>query len=86
MAATVPIDWMQRRLLKETGVGEGEIGGLFDALLTPEDHGALLAEAYRRMARKKAFRRDPGNRLSRNSSNDFRFSSRQYCPARSSQR
>jgi uncharacterized protein (DUF488 family) len=50
---------MERRLLVETGVGEGEIGGLFDALLTLEDREALLAEAYRRMARKKAFRRDP---------------------------
>src|ERR1019366_5113172 len=33
-----------------------------------------------------AFLRDSGNRLARNSSNDFRFSSRQYCPARTSQR
>jgi uncharacterized protein (DUF488 family) len=49
---------MERRLLKETRVGEGEIGGLFDALLTAEDRGGLLADAYRRMARKKAFRRD----------------------------
>ncbi len=48
---------MERRLLTETRVGEGEIGGLFDALLTPEDRRALLAEAYRRMAHKKAFRR-----------------------------
>src|SRR5262249_19308892 len=49
---------MERLLLKETGVGEAELGGLFDALLTPEDRGALLAEAYRRRARKTAFRRD----------------------------
>jgi hypothetical protein len=49
---------MERRLLEETGVGEGEIGGLFDALLTAEDRRALRAEAYRRMARKKAFRLD----------------------------
>src|ERR1019366_4637177 len=33
-----------------------------------------------------AFLRDSGNRRSRNSSNDFRFSSRQYWPARTSQR
>src|SRR5205823_6826125 len=33
-----------------------------------------------------AFLLDSGNRLSKNSSNDFRFSSRQYCPARTSQR
>src|SRR5262249_12134422 len=52
---------MQQRLLEQTGVGAGEIGGLVDALLTPEDRAALLAEAYRRMARKKAFRRDPNS-------------------------
>src|SRR5437870_12579089 len=33
-----------------------------------------------------AFLQDSGDRRSRNSSNDFRFSSRQYCPARTSQR
>src|ERR1019366_1810825 len=33
-----------------------------------------------------AFLLDSGNRLARNSSNDFRFSSLQYCPARTSQR
>src|SRR5438132_1681363 len=33
-----------------------------------------------------AFLLDSGNRRSRNSLNDFRFSSRQYCPARTSQR
>src|SRR5438132_1885330 len=33
-----------------------------------------------------AFLLDSGDRRSRNSSNDFRFSSRQYCPARTSQR
>src|ERR1035441_8964793 len=33
-----------------------------------------------------AFLLDSGNRLARNSSNDFRFSKRQYCPARTSHR
>src|ERR1035441_2532993 len=33
-----------------------------------------------------AFLLDSGNRLARNSSNDFRFSSLQYCPARTSHR
>src|SRR5207249_7612410 len=33
-----------------------------------------------------AFLLDSGKRRSRNSSNDFRFSSRQYCPARTSHR
>src|SRR6266853_1044212 len=34
--------------------------------------------------REYAFLLDSGNRLVRNSSNDFRFSSLQYCPARTS--
>src|ERR1700684_3731562 len=36
--------------------------------------------------REYAFLLDPGTRLARNSSNDFRFSSLQYCPARTSHR
>src|SRR6266853_4865586 len=36
--------------------------------------------------REYAFLLDSGNRLVRNSSNDFRFSSLQYCPARTSHR
>src|SRR5208282_149883 len=36
--------------------------------------------------RKYAFLHDSGNRRARNSSNDFRFSSLQYCPARTSHR
>src|ERR1022692_2540441 len=36
--------------------------------------------------RQYAFLLDSGNRLARNSSNDFRFSSLQYCPARTSHR
>src|SRR6266853_1602613 len=36
--------------------------------------------------REYAFLLDSGNRRARNSSNDFRFSTRQYCPARTSHR
>src|ERR1022692_2109445 len=36
--------------------------------------------------RQYAFLLDSGNRLVRNSSNDFKFSSLQYCPARTSHR
>jgi hypothetical protein len=39
-----------------TGVGAGPLDGLFAATLTEDDRAALLAEAYRRMARRKAFR------------------------------
>jgi uncharacterized protein (DUF488 family) len=46
---------MERRLLRETGVGAGLIDGLFAATLTAEDHRCLLAEAYRRQARRKAY-------------------------------
>jgi uncharacterized protein (DUF488 family) len=48
---------MERRLLHETGVGAGLLDGLFAALLTDEDRRSLLAEAYRQMARRKAYRR-----------------------------
>lgn len=47
---------MERRLLRETGVGEGILDGLFATTLTEEERGALLAEAYRRMAVRKAYR------------------------------
>jgi hypothetical protein len=47
---------MESRLLHETGVGAGLLDGLFAATLTAEDRAALLAEAYRHMARRKAFR------------------------------
>jgi uncharacterized protein (DUF488 family) len=45
---------MEARLLRETKVGEGALGGLFP--LSAEDERELLAEAYRVMSRKKAFR------------------------------
>jgi hypothetical protein len=45
---------MEARLLRETKVGEGLVGGLFP--LSAEEQGEILAEAYRVMSRKKAFR------------------------------
>jgi uncharacterized protein (DUF488 family) len=50
---------MEERLLAETGVGAGVLDGLFAAQVTPEERRQLLAEAYRVMARRKAFRRRP---------------------------
>jgi uncharacterized protein (DUF488 family) len=46
---------MEARLLSETGVGEGVIDGLFASQLDEEERRQLLAEAYRHMARRKAF-------------------------------
>lgn len=46
---------MERRLLRETGVGAGLIDGLFAAMLTEEDRRFLLAEAYRCQARRRAY-------------------------------
>ena len=46
---------MERRLLRETGIGAGLIDGLFAATLTVEDRRMLLAEAYRCQARRKAY-------------------------------
>jgi hypothetical protein len=50
---------LERRLLDETQVGAGIVDGLFAATLTAEDHRDLLAQAYRAMARRKAFRLRP---------------------------
>lgn len=47
---------MERRLLRVTGVGAGLLDGLFAATLTEEERRSMLAEAYRRMALRKAFR------------------------------
>jgi uncharacterized protein (DUF488 family) len=46
---------MEDRLLRETGVGAGLLDGLFAVMLTAEDRRAFVAEAYRRMARRKAY-------------------------------
>lgn len=47
---------MEQRLLRETRVGEGLVEGLFAHTLTDGERAALMAEAYRVMARKKAYR------------------------------
>lgn len=47
---------MERRLLEKTGVGAGILDGLFAATLSQEERHALLAEAYRRLALRKAYR------------------------------
>jgi uncharacterized protein (DUF488 family) len=47
---------MEKRLLAETKVDDGSMDGLFAAALTPEDRQQMLTEAYRIMARRKAFR------------------------------
>jgi uncharacterized protein (DUF488 family) len=52
---------MEERLLADTQVGAGILDGLFAAQVTPEERQRLLAEAYRVMARRKAFRRQPGD-------------------------
>ena len=51
---------MEQRLLDETGVDGGFLDGLFAATFTDADRRAVLADAYRLMARKKSFRLKPG--------------------------
>lgn len=47
---------MEDRLLRETGIGGGMLHGLFATMVSPSERGQMLDEAYRTMARKKAFR------------------------------
>jgi uncharacterized protein (DUF488 family) len=47
---------MEQRLCAETGVGVGILDGLFAATLSGEERRALIAEAYRVMAKRKAYR------------------------------
>jgi uncharacterized protein (DUF488 family) len=47
---------MELRLLRETGTAAQVENPLFGPLLTEEDRRAVLAEAYRLMGRRKAFR------------------------------
>ena len=47
---------MESRLLAETKVGFGILDGLFAASISTDERREMLAEAYRAMARKKAFR------------------------------
>jgi hypothetical protein len=51
---------LEQRLLAETGVGAGVLDGLFAAVVPAEERRALLAEAYRAQAARKAFRLRPG--------------------------
>jgi uncharacterized protein (DUF488 family) len=53
-------DMEKRLLLEETDVGRGIIDGLFAGAVTPDERADLLAEAYRRQARRKGYRRRPG--------------------------
>jgi uncharacterized protein (DUF488 family) len=50
---------MERRLLRETGVGAGLVDGLFEATLTEDERRLLLAEAYRCQASRKAYQLPP---------------------------
>jgi uncharacterized protein (DUF488 family) len=47
---------MQDRLLAQTKVGGGMLGGLFDAMLSDTERRQMLDEAYQAQARRKAFR------------------------------
>jgi hypothetical protein len=47
---------METRLLAETKVGSGILDGLFAAMVSEAERRQYLAEAYRVMARRKAFR------------------------------
>src|SRR5262249_14788514 len=47
---------LERRLLAETGVGAGILDGLFASTVSDTERKELMAEAYREMARRKAFR------------------------------
>lgn len=50
---------LEARLLAETKVGDGILGGLFAAELSSAERQELLAEAYRIMALRKTFRLRP---------------------------
>lgn len=49
---------MEARLREETGVGEGLFDGLFGSVLSDAQRREIMADAYRKMASKKAYRRD----------------------------
>jgi uncharacterized protein (DUF488 family) len=51
---------MEARLLKETGLADALLPTLFDPVPSDAERGRVLAEAYRLMARKKAFRMQMG--------------------------
>jgi uncharacterized protein (DUF488 family) len=52
---------MEARLLKETGRADALLPTLFDPVPSDAERGLVLAEAYRLMARKKAFRMQTGD-------------------------
>jgi hypothetical protein len=47
---------LEERLLRETEVGAGILDGLFADTISDAERGEMLAEAYRRQGRRKAFR------------------------------
>jgi hypothetical protein len=51
---------LEKRLLAETKVDDGAMDGLFAAALTADDRREMLAEAYRIMGRRKAYRLPQG--------------------------
>lgn len=58
-----PMSAMEERLIAETGIAPGLLDGLFAPMFTDAERRELLAEAYRKMAQKKAFRLKPGERV-----------------------
>src|SRR5262249_54856041 len=50
---------METRLLTETKVGVGVFDGLFAGEISPQERQEFLAQAYRHMAQRKAFRLRP---------------------------
>jgi uncharacterized protein (DUF488 family) len=51
---------LEERLLRETKVGAGILDGLFAATISGEERCEMLTEAYRRQARRRAFRLPTG--------------------------
>jgi uncharacterized protein (DUF488 family) len=49
------------RLLRETRVGSGIVDGLFATTISDKERGELLADAYRRQTRRRAYQLRPGN-------------------------
>jgi uncharacterized protein (DUF488 family) len=47
---------MEQRLIDETGIGAGILDGLFASLISAEERAERIADAYREMAKKRAFR------------------------------
>jgi uncharacterized protein (DUF488 family) len=58
-----PMSAMEERLLTETGLAADLQGGLFASTLDDTERRDLLADAYRKMSQKKAFRLKPGERV-----------------------